>query len=96
MKVEIDLSNCATKAYLKKTTTTGADTSKIAKKIDLASLKSEIDKLDIGKLETSPVDLKILSDVVDKEVFKKDVYDELVKKVNAIQTTGTSNLVKKN
>ena len=96
MKVEIDLSNCATKAYFKKTTTTGADTSKIAKKIDLASLKSEIDKLDIGKLETSPVDLKILSDVVDKEVFKKDVYDELVKKVNAIQTTGTSNLVKKN
>ena len=29
------------------------------------------------------------------EVAKKTVYDELVKKVNAIQTTDTSNLVKK-
>ena len=29
------------------------------------------------------------------EVVKKTVYDELVKKVNAIQTTDTSNLVKK-
>ena len=42
-----------------------------------------------------PVDLKKLSDVVDKEVVKKDVYDELVKKVNAIQTTDTSNEDKK-
>ena len=33
------------------------DISKFAKKIDLASLKSEIGKLDIDKLETTPVDL---------------------------------------
>ena len=36
-----------------------------------------------------------LSDVVKIYVVKKTEYDGLVKKVNAIQTTGTSNLVKK-
>ena len=36
--------------------------------------------------------LKKLNDVVKKEVVKKDVYDELVKNVNAIQITNTSNL----
>ena len=47
----------------------------------------------IGKLETNPVDLSKLSDVVKNEVVKKSEYNELVKKVNAIQTTDTSNLV---
>ena len=36
--------------------------------------------------------LKKLNDIVKKEVVKKDVYDELVKNVNAIQITNTSNL----
>ena len=36
--------------------------------------------------------LKKLNDVVKKEVVKKDVYDELVKNVNTIQITNTSNL----
>ena len=43
-------------------------------------LKPDIDKLDIGKLETTPADLSKLSIVVEKEVVKKDVHDELVKK----------------
>ena len=93
VKVELDLSNYATKADLKNAT--GVDTSKFAKKVDLASLKSEIYKLDVDKLETTPVDLKRLNDVVDKEVVKKDMYDEFIKKVNAIQTNDTSDLVKK-
>ena len=42
-----------------------------------------------------PVDLSKLSDVVNKKVLKKDVYDELVKKVNSIQTNDTIDLVKK-
>ena len=41
----------------------GFDTSTFAKKVDLASLKSEIDKLDISKLKTTPVDFKKSSDV---------------------------------
>ena len=47
----------------------------------------------IGKLETNPVNLSKLSDVVKNEVVKKSEYNELVKKVNAIQRTDTSNLV---
>ena len=49
VKVELDLSNYATKANLK--TTAVLDTSKFTKKVDLANLKSNVDKLDIGKLK---------------------------------------------
>ena len=49
VKVELDLSNYATKADLKNAT--GVDTSKFAKKIDSADLKSNFDKLDIDKLK---------------------------------------------
>ena len=48
MKVKSDLSNYATKADLKNST--GVHISKFAKKINLASLKSNVDKLDINKL----------------------------------------------
>ena len=41
------------------------------------------------------LDLKQLNDVVDKEAVKKDAHDKLVKTFNAIQTSDTSNLVKK-
>ena len=79
MKVELDLSNYATKADLKNAT--GVDTLKFAKKVDLASLKSEIDKFGIGKLETTSVDLSKLSDAVRNEVVRNTLYDELVKKL---------------
>ena len=49
VKVELDLSNYATKADLKNATS--VDTSKFAKKIDSADLKSNFDKLDIDKLK---------------------------------------------
>ena len=54
VKDELVLSNCAKKkkADLKKAT--GVDTSKFPKKVDLASLKSNVDKLDIDKLKTAP------------------------------------------
>ena len=69
VKVELDLYKYTTKADFKKVT--GVDTSKPAKKIDLASLKSETDKLDIGKLETTPADFEKLNDVGDKKLLKK-------------------------
>ena len=59
----------------------------LLKKVDLASWSSEFDKLDISKLESTQVDLKKLCDAVDKEVVKKDMYDESVKKGNAIKLT---------
>ena len=37
---------------------TGVDTSILAKMVDFGSLNLETDKLDIAKLETSPIDLK--------------------------------------
>ena len=46
----------------------------------LNSLKSKADKLDVDKLETTPVDLRKLSNVVKNDVVKKTEYDELVKK----------------
>ena len=53
-----------TKAGLK--TATGVDTSKIAKKIDLSNLKSNVDKLDIDKLNNVPTNLSNLKSKVDK------------------------------
>ena len=63
VKVELDLSNYVTKADLK--TATGVDVSKFAKKVDLAHLKSNVDKLDIDKLKNVPTDLRNLKSKVD-------------------------------
>ena len=73
VKIELDLSNYATKADIKNAT--GADALKFAKKVDLGSLKSDIDKAGIAKLETAQVDLSKLSDVLKNEVVKNDVHD---------------------
>ena len=52
----------------------------------LNNFKIKVDKLDVDKLRLVLADSKKLSDVVDKEVVKKDVYNELVKNVNDIKT----------
>ena len=61
------------------------DTSSFALKGNLASLKTEVDKLDI--LTPVSVDLSKLGDVVKNDVFKKTVHDKLVAKVNNIDTS---------
>ena len=61
-KVELDLSNYATKIDLKNGTHVGA--SGFASKTNLVSLKTEFDKLDIDKLVPVPNDLAKLSNVV--------------------------------
>ena len=66
---------------------THVDTSSFALKIDLASLETEVDKLDIGKIVPVPVDLSKLSDVVKMILLKKTVCDTLVAKVNNIDTS---------
>ena len=63
---------------------------------NLSNLKSKVDKLDVGKLETTAVDLSKQSNAVKNDVVKKTESDEFVKKVNNINTADTSNLVKKN
>ena len=52
VKVQLDLSNYATKADLKNAT--GVDTLDSAKETDLAYLKSDVDKLDIDNLKNVP------------------------------------------
>ena len=86
VKVELDLSSYATKAELKNAT--GTDSSNIALNLNLTSLKSEVDKIDVSKLKTVPVDLSKLSNAVKNEVVSKTVYDKLVAKVNNIDTSG--------
>ena len=65
------------------------DTSSFALKLNLANLKTEIEKLDIKKVVSVPVDLSKLSDVVKNDVVKKTVCDKLVAKLNMAQTKQT-------
>ena len=69
IKVEIDLSNYATTKNINDIT--HVDTSDFALKTKLSSLKTEVDKLDIGKLATVSVDLSKLSNVVKMMLLKK-------------------------
>ena len=85
VNVKVDLSNYATKRDIKNMS--HIDTSSFALKSNLASLKTEVDKLDIDKLVPVPVDLSKLSDVVKNNVIKKTVYDKLVAKVNSVDAT---------
>ena len=70
IKVELDLSNYATKEDEVKNIT-HVDVSSYATKTNLAALKTEVDKIDIDKLKTVPDDLAKLSNVVKNEVVKK-------------------------
>ena len=84
IKVKIDWTNYATKKDINDIIY--VDTSNSALETNLSSLKTEVDKLDIDKLATVPVDLSKLSNVVKTDVAKKTVYDILVAKVNNIDT----------
>ena len=86
INIKVDLSNYATKAGIKNISY--FYTSIFALKTNLATLKTEDDKLDLDKLVPVPVDFSKLSDVVKNNAFKKDVYDKLVTKVNSIDTSG--------
>ena len=52
----------------------GVDTLQFAKKDDSTHLKPEVDQFDIDELKTTPVDLSKLSNAVNNDVVKKDVY----------------------
>ena len=92
IKVELDLSSYATKQHLKNII--HGDISSFANKANRASLKTEVDKRDAGKLKTVPVDLANLSNVVKNHVVKKTEYNKLVTKVNNICTTNFVSKIK--
>ena len=86
INVKVNLSNYVTKIDLKNVT--HVDVSNFALKSNLASLKTEVDKLDIDTLAPVPNDLARLSNVAKNDVVKKTEYDKLVTKVDNIDTTG--------
>ena len=81
IKVELDLSNYATKNDLKNIT--DVNVSSFASKTNLAALKTEVDKIDIDKLKTTPTDLAKLTDDVENDLVKKTDYNT---RVTSIET----------
>ena len=76
IKVKLDLTNYATKTDLKNIT--HVDVSSFASKTNLAALKTEVDKIDVDKLKTVPVDLAKLTNAVENDVVKKIDYNAKV------------------
>ena len=76
IKVELDLTNYSTKTDLKNIT--HVDVSSFASKTNLAALKTEVDKIDVDKLKTTPIDLAKLSNLVKNDVVKKTDYNAKV------------------
>ena len=76
VKVQLDLTNYATKDDVKNIT--HVDVSSYASKTNLAALKSEVDKIDVDKLKATPADLAKLSNLVKNDVVKKTDYNTKV------------------
>ena len=84
VKVEVDLINYATKEELK--TITHVNTSSFALKTNLASLKTEVHKLDIPKFKTVSIDLADLTKEVQEDFTKKTDFNSLNTKVDKNET----------
>ena len=87
VKVELDLTNYATKTDLKNIT--HVDVSSFASKTNLAALKTEVDKIDTDNLKTAPTDLAKLTNAIESDVVKKTDYNTKVTSVEA-QLAGLS------
>ena len=81
VKVELDLTNYATKTDLKNIT--HVDVSSFASKTNLAALKTEADKIDVDKLKTTPTDLAKLTNVVKNDIVKKTDYNAKVTSIES-------------
>ena len=92
INVKVDLSNYAAKADIKNIS--HVDTSSFALKTNLANSKTEVDKLDIDKLVSAPVDLSKLSDAVKNDVIKKTYYNAKIVEIEN-KIPDISNLARK-
>ena len=91
VKVELDLTNYATKTDLKNIT--HVDVSSFASKTNLAALKTEVDEIDTDKLKTAPADLAKLTKAIENDVVKKTDYNTKVTSIE-VQIAGlTKNTV---
>ena len=91
VKVELDLTNYATKKYLKNIT--HIDVSSFASKTNLAALKTEVDKIHTDKLETVPTDLATLTNAIENDAAKKTDYNTKVTSIEAQIAGLTENAV---
>ena len=91
VKVELDLTNYATKNDLKNIT--HVDVSSFASKTNLAALKTEVDKIDTDKLKTAPTDLAKLTNAIENDVVKKTDYNTKVTSIEAQIAGLTKNTV---
>ena len=81
VKVELDLTNYATKKDLKNIT--HVDVSSFASKTNLAELKTEVDKIDTDKLKTGTTDSAKLTNAIENDVVKKTDYNTKVISIEA-------------
>ena len=91
VKVELDLTNYATKTDLKNIT--HVHVSSFGSKTNLAALKTEIDKMDVDKLKTTPIYLAKLSNVVKNDVVKKTDYNAKVTSIKGQIAVITKNTI---
>ena len=84
VKVELSLGNYATKEDLKDIT--HVYTSSYVLKTNLASLKTEVDKLDISKLTTLPTDVAKLSNKVANDLVEETYFNSSKTKVDKNET----------
>ena len=81
IKVKLDLTNYATKTDLKNIT--HVDVSSFVSKTNLLALKIEVDKIDVDKLKTTPIDLAKLANAVENDLIKKTDYNARVTSIEA-------------
>ena len=91
VKVELDLTNYATKNDFKNIT--HVDVSSFASKTNLAALKSEVDKIDVDKFKTTPVGLAKLTNAIENDVVKNTDYNTKVTSIEAQIAGLTKNTV---
>ena len=91
VKVELDLTNYATKTDLKNIT--HVDVSSFASKTNLAALKIELDKIDTDKLKTAPTDLAKLTTAIENDVVEKTDYNTKLTSIEAQIAGLTKNTV---
>ena len=85
------MANYATKDDVKNIT--HVDVSSFASKTNLATLKTELDKIDADKLKTTPTDLAKLTNAIEHDVVKKNDYDTKVTSIEAQVAGLTKNTV---
>ena len=91
IKVELDLTNYATKTDSKNIT--HVDVSSFASKTNLAVLKTEVDQIDADKLTTVPADLAKLTNAVENDLVKKTDYNAKVTNIESQIAGVTKNML---